>query len=71
MKCSSGTCKEVNNQSVRLQALGVDLATIQSIVGHASEDMTKHYLHVQDSIKEEAVQRFAAAFHVDETHWTE
>ena len=55
----------------QLQALGVDLATIQSIVGHASEDMTKHYLHVQDSIKEEAVQRFAAAFHVDETHWTE
>ena len=45
--------------------------TLEAIVGHASEDMTKHYLHVQDSIKEEAVQRFAAAFHVDETHWTE
>lgn len=49
----------------QLQALGVDLATIQSIVGHASEDMTKHYLHVQDSVKEEAVQRFASAFHVE------
>ena len=27
----------------QMQALGVDLATIQSIVGHADLDMTKHY----------------------------
>ena len=34
----------------QMQALGVDLATIQSIVGHADTDTTQHYLHVQKSI---------------------
>lgn len=46
----------------QLQALGVDLPTIQSIVGHADVDMTRHYLHVQDSIRQDAINRFAAAF---------
>ena len=46
----------------QLQALGVDLPTIQSIVGHADIDMTRHYLHVQDSIRQEAVNCFADAF---------
>lgn len=46
----------------QLQALGVDLSTIQSIVGHADVDMTKHYLHVQDAIRQEAINRFASAF---------
>jgi len=46
----------------QMQALGVDLATIQSIVGHADLDMTKHYLHVQESIRQEAVDRFSKAF---------
>ncbi len=46
----------------QLQALGVDLPTIQSIVGHADIDMTQHYLHVQDSIRQQAVNKFAAAF---------
>lgn len=46
----------------QLQALGVDLPTIQSIVGHADIDMTQHYLHVQDSIRQQAVSKFAAAF---------
>ena len=46
----------------QLQALGVDLPTIQSIVGHADIDMTQHYLHVQDSIRQKAVSKFAAAF---------
>ena len=36
----------------QMQALGVDLPTIQSIVGHADLDMTQHYLHVQDSIRQ-------------------
>ena len=45
-----------------MQALGVDLATIQSIVGHADLDMTKHYLHVQDPIREAAVLKFSEAF---------
>ncbi len=46
----------------QMQALGVDLATIQSIVGHADVDMTKHYLHVQDSIREAAIEKFNNAF---------
>ena len=50
----------------QLQALGVDLPTIQSIVGHADIDMTQHYLHVQDSIRQQAVGKFAAAFGGDE-----
>lgn len=46
----------------QMQALGVDVATIQSLVGHAEMDMTKHYLHVQESIRNAAVQRFSEAF---------
>ncbi len=46
----------------QMQALGVDLATIQSIVGHADVDMTRHYLHVQESIRQDAVNRFSTAF---------
>ena len=45
-----------------MQALGIDIQTIQSIVGHACTDMTEHYLHVQDSIRQKAVSKFAAAF---------
>ena len=45
-----------------MQALGVDLATIQSIVGHADVDMTKQYLHVQDSIRLAAIDKFSEAF---------
>ena len=50
-----------------MQALGVDLPTIQSIVGHADLDMTQHYLHVQDSIRQEAVNKFSKAFGNQET----
>ena len=46
----------------QMQALGVDLATIQSIVGHADMDMTQHYLHVQEPIRQDAIDRFAKAF---------
>ena len=46
----------------QMQALGVDLATIQSIVGHADVSMTQHYLHVQESIRMDAVDRFSKAF---------
>lgn len=46
----------------QLQALGVDLPTIQSIVGHADIDMTQHYLHVQEPIRQAAVEKFANAF---------
>ena len=45
-----------------MQALGVDLSTIQSIVGHADVDMTQHYLHVQKGIQQEAIRKFSEAF---------
>lgn len=50
----------------QMQALGIDLQTIQSIVGHADIDMTQHYLHVQDSIRQDAVNRFSEAFKIPE-----
>lgn len=50
----------------QLQALGVDLATIQSIVGHADIDMTQHYLHVQKNIRLQAVQKFNDAFSTED-----
>ena len=46
----------------QMQAMGDDLATIQSIVGHADIDMTQHYLHVQESIRQDAIARFSKAF---------
>ena len=46
----------------QMQALGVDIQTIQSIVGHADTEMTKHYLHVQESIRQSAIQLFSEAF---------
>lgn len=45
-----------------LQGLGVDIETIKSIVGHAEIDMTHHYLHVQEPIRQDAVTRFSDAF---------
>ena len=48
-----------------MQALGVDLSTIQSIVGHADTEMTQHYLHVQESIREDAIARFSQAFGIE------
>jgi len=50
-----------------MQALGVDLPTIQSIVGHADIDMTQHYLHVQESIRQNAINKFSNAFSFDKT----
>lgn len=46
----------------QMQALGVGIETIQSFVGHADTDMTVHYLHVQDSIRQDAINRFDRAF---------
>ena len=46
----------------QMQALGVDMPTIQSLVGHADMDMTQHYLHVQNPVKQQAVQIFDSAF---------
>ena len=48
----------------QLQALGVDIQTIQSIVGHADVNMTEHYLHVQEPKRNDAVERFSQAFEI-------
>ena len=46
----------------QLQAIGVDVSTIQSLVGHAEMDMTERYLHVQQSVRKAAAVRFDDAF---------
>lgn len=48
----------------QLQALGVDMETIQSLVGHADIEMTQHYLHVQEEVRQAAVKKFSKAFSV-------
>ena len=50
----------------QMQALGVDIAVIQSIVGHAEVDMTKHYLHVQREAQQRAIQLFSNMFSDEE-----
>ena len=45
-----------------MQMLGVDIETIQNLTGHAEVDMTRHYLHVQEPKRLDAVQRFSDAF---------
>ena len=51
-----------NTYDSQLQALGVSIETIQSIVGHTDLDMTRHYLHVQENIRLEPVERFSESF---------
>lgn len=41
----------------QMQAAGVSIETIQSIVGHAEIDMTEHYLHVQAEVKKDAAEK--------------
>ena len=41
----------------QMQALGVDLATIQSMVDQADLDMTQHYLHVQNPVEQKLWRR--------------
>ena len=48
-----------------MHELGVDISTIQSIVGHADTEMTQHYLHVQESIRQEAIAKFSQAFGIE------
>lgn len=50
----------------QLQALGVDVQTIQSLVGHAEIDMTEHYLHVQENVRKTAAERFDDMFGASE-----
>lgn len=46
----------------QMQALGVDIETIQSLCGHAEKSMTQHYLHVQRPVQEVAVASFSDRF---------
>ena len=46
----------------QLQALGVDMETIQSMVGHADIEMTQHYLHVQEESRWAAAEKFSKTF---------
>ncbi|MBR4406287.1 MAG: tyrosine-type recombinase/integrase family protein [Bacteroidaceae bacterium] len=45
-----------------LQSQHVDMATVQSLVGHSSLGMTQHYLTVHPSIQLEAAAKFSEAF---------
>lgn len=54
-----------------LASLHVDLPVIQSLVGHADLDMVRHYLHVEDSIRMEAVERFSQVFPADSPNHTD
>jgi site-specific recombinase XerD len=42
--------------------LGVDARIIGEIVGHASEEITRHYQHVSTSAAREAMDRLGAHF---------
>ena len=53
---------DIENFLKGMRALGVDIQTVQSIVGHADTEMTEHYLHVQESIRQSAIQLFSEAF---------
>ena len=45
-----------------MQALGVSMETIPGLVGHADSDMSEHYLHLQESVRQDAIGRFAKRF---------
>ena len=45
----------------QLQSLDVSMETIQSMVGHADIDITRHYLRVQEPKRQEAIQLFDEA----------
>lgn len=42
-----------------MQLLGVDAPTIQSFAGHSKIDMTMHYLHVQEEVRQNAASRYS------------
>lgn len=50
----------------QMQALGIELETIRHVVGHADIDMTEHYLRVQKSKINQAMDLFGAEFGVHE-----
>jgi len=46
----------------QMQAAGVDMATIQTLVGHSDLEMTMGYLHVQDPAVLSAVEKYDEIF---------
>jgi integrase len=46
----------------QMQSLGISMETIKSMAGHSTVNMTRHYLHVQENIRKEAVEKFSEAF---------
>jgi integrase len=48
----------------QLQARGVDMETIQSLVGHADTEMTEKYLHVQKEVKNQAIEKLGSLFQI-------
>ena len=52
-----------------LQALGIDLSTIQSLIGHSERGVTQKYLHVQKSIQQEAINKYDEAFPLCVPEW--
>ena len=46
----------------QMQALGVDIETIRSLVGHVDIQMTEHYLKVQEKAKQNAITLFDKGF---------
>ena len=53
-----------HSDSTKLQTLGVDLAAIQSLFGHADVDTAKHDLHVLDPVRLTAIAKYNSAFFV-------
>ena len=49
----------------QMQAIGVPMETIQSLVGHADPGMTEHYLHVQEQIRKQAAEKYSDAFCIE------
>lgn len=46
----------------QLQSIGVAMETIQRLAGHASINMTDHYLHLHDDVKREAADKLGELF---------
>ena len=40
----------------------MSMETILGLVGHADSDMSEHYLHLQESVRQDAIGRFAKRF---------
>lgn len=40
------------------------METIQSMMGHADIEMTQHYLHVQEEVRQAATEKFSKTFSI-------